>query len=241
MKVFSKLFHNKSIVTILAFIICLVILVVAYNYRINQATNLINVPVAATKLDARTEITEKSYKTIKVAASLITDNVITSTKDLLNHYVDYNTFIPEGGLFYKSAVVEWSNNNTIVSFPVNATTTYGNSIFPGDKIDLYYQTTEDEKLVLGKLIEGIEVLAVKDDRGEHIFKRSADQRNASALIFSVPEEYHLLLRKAMYLSGGSLIPVPRNANYDKETNISSEYLKGLIESRTEQVTPDIMD
>ena len=252
MKALGKLFHNKSIVTILSFIICLIILVIAYNYRINQATNLINVPVAATTLEARTEITEKSYKTIKVASSLITDNVITSTNDLLNHYVDYNTFIPEGSLFYKSAVVEWSsmpdsawsnisNDNTIVSFPVNATTTYGNSIFPGDKIDLYYQTYDEEKLVLGKLIEGIEVLAVKDDMGQHIFKWSADQRNASALIFSVPEDYHLLLRKAMYLQGGSLIPVPRNANYDKETNISSEYLRGLFESKTEQITPDLVD
>ncbi len=252
MKALSKLFHNKSIVTIISFIICLVILVVAYNYRVDKATNLINVPVAATKLDARTEITESSFRTIKVAASLITDNVITRTDQLLNHYVDYNTFIPEGSLFYSSAVVEWSempdsawsnisNDNTIVSLPVNATTTYGNSIFPGDKIDLYYQTYEGDKLVLGKLIEGIEVLAVKDDRGEHIFKRSADQRNASALIFSVPEDYHLLLRKAMYLSSGSLIPVPRNASYDKETNISSEYLKGLIESKTEHIEPDIVD
>ena len=104
-----------------------------------------------------------------------------------------------------------------------------------------YQTFENDKLVLGKLIEGIEVLAVKDDKGNHIFKRGAEQRNASALIFSVPEEYHLLLRKAMYLNGGSLIPVPRNATYDKETNISSEYLRGLIESKTEQITPDIID
>ena len=141
----KKLFQNKSIVTILSFIVCLVILVVAYNYRVSKATNLINVPVAAKTLEGREEITEKSYRTIKVASSLITDNVVTNTNDLLNHYVDYNTFIPEGSLFYKSAVVEWSsmpdsawsnisNDNTIVSLPVNSTTTYGNSIFPGDKL-----------------------------------------------------------------------------------------------------------
>ncbi len=252
MKIISKFFHNKSIVTLLASIICVVILIVGYNYRVNRAINAISIPIATKNLDARTEITEDCYKTVKVASSMITDNVITNPNSLLGKYVNYNTFIPEGSMFYSSAVVDWSvmpdsawsnivNNNTIVSLPVSASSTYGNAIYPGDKIDLYYKTYEDGKLALGKLIEGIEILAVKDESGNHIFKKSADQKNATALIFSVSEDYHLLLRKAMNLSGGELIPVPRNANYDKETNIKSEYLRGLIESKTEQIEPDLVD
>jgi hypothetical protein len=135
----------------------------------------------------------------------------------------------------------WSNietGNTIVSLAVNVNTTYGNSIFPGDKIDLYYKSFDaDGKLVLGKLIEGIQVLAVKDDAGQHIFKKGPEQRQASALIFSVTEEMHLLLRKAMYLDG-EIIPVPRNASYGETPTISSAYLEAFITAQTVDIPTD---
>ena len=160
--------------------------------------------------------------------------------------------IPAGSLFYSSALVEWSampdsawsniaNDNTIVSLSVNTRTTYGNSIYPEDKIDIYYQNYDSNgQLIIGKLIEGIQVLAVKDTKGTHIFKKSAAQKTAAALIFAVPEDYHLLLRKAKYV-GGDLIPVLRNANYNPETNISSTYLKEFILSQTMDIQPDAIE
>ena len=138
----------------------------------------------------------------------------------------------------------WSNianDNTIVSLSVNTRTTYGNSIYPEDKIDIYYQNYDSNgQLIIGKLIEGIQVLAVKDTKGSHIFKKSAAQKTAAALIFAVPEDYHLLLRKAKYV-GGDLIPVLRNANYNPETNISSTYLKEFILSQTMDIQPDAIE
>ena len=65
---------------------------------------------------------------------------------------------------------------------------------------------------------------------------------SSALIFSVPEDMHLLLRKAIFISGSdSLIPVPRNANYNPDTSISSQYLKNLIESKCREVPLDVVE
>lgn len=252
---FKKILKNKSLVTIIAGIVCLAILFFAYRYRVNTAIKAVSIPVAVQELPARTEITEDKIKTIKVASAMLSDNVIRNKTDIIGNYVNYNTFIPAGGLFYTSAVVEWSSmpdsawsdipeGNTIVSLSVNSTTTYGNSIFPGDKIDLYYKTNISKSggsyLVLGKLIEGIEVLAVKDSTGKHIFKKGPEQTSAAALIFSVPEDYHLLLKKALYLDG-EIIPVPRNANYNKETTISSEYLKELIEKETIEIVPDAIE
>ncbi|UKI56962.1 MAG: hypothetical protein L6V81_06025 [Clostridium sp.] len=113
----------------------------------------------------------------------------------------------------------WSNistGNTVFSFcqlmlQLRMVTLYFQMI----KIDLYYETQDDNgNYVYGKLIEGITILAVKDQDGSHIFKKGSNQKNASALIFSVSEEYHILLRQAMYLAG-SLVPVPRNKSYDK--------------------------
>ena len=236
----KKLLGNKGVVTIVACALCLIILFFAYRYRVDKAINAISVPYALRDIKARSEISKDDVGVVKVASSMVTDNVIRSENNVIGKYANYNTFIPAGSLFYTSSVVTWDTmpdsawsnipeGYTIVSFPVSEQTTYGNSIFPGDKIDIYYSSYDSGKLVYGKLIEGIEILAVKDSQGNHIFKKSASQTNAAALIFAVPEELHLLFRKAYATSGAqSLIPIPRNANYNPTTTISSDYLKSLI-------------
>ncbi len=252
MKFFNKLFHNKSIVTLLALIACIIILFFAYRYRVNTAIRAIDVPIAARDLQPREEITEESFKTIKIAQSMISNNVIRNKKDLIGKYVNYNTFIPEGAMFYNSAVVTWSNmpdsawadiqeGYTIFSLKVTSTTTYGNSIYPGDKIDLYYQNTLNGKMFLGPLIEGIEVLAVKDENGSHIFKKSAEQKNAAALIFAVPDDMFSIIKRAYYISGGSIIPVPRNASYNAETTLGNEKILEFINTNSQYLESDIIE
>ena len=249
----KRLFGNKFIVTFFSIIVCTVIIFFAYKYRVEKEINAISVPYAKRLIPARSEITEDMVGSVKVASSMITESVMRNKNDIIGKYVNYNTYIPAGSLFYSTVVVTWDDmpdsawkniytDYTIVSLPVGVETSYGNSIYPGDKIDLYYKTTDNGQVVFGKLIEGIEVLAVKDNNGKHIFKKSAEQQNASALIFSVPEDMHLLLRKAMYSaeSGGGLIPVPRNANYNPETTISSQYLRNLIESKFREVPLDFV-
>ena len=226
----KKLFNNKGIVTILSIAVCIIILFFAYRYRVDSAIDAIDVPVAKRTIEAREKITSDDIKTIKVAKSMISGSVITSIDKLVEKYVNYNTFIPEGSLFYKTAVVDWKTMpdstwadiqdcSTIVSLSVNNNTTFGNSIFPGDVIDLWIRGVEGEKQFVGAFMEGIKVLAVKDTNGNHIFKKTANQAQAAALIFNVKDDYdhpensqHMLLRKA--LNGpGEVFPVPRNINY----------------------------
>ena len=252
MKFFSKLFHNKSIVTLISLIACIIILFFAYRYRVNTAINAVNVPIAVRRINAREEITEELFTTVKVASSMITNNVITNKNDLLGKYVNYNTYIPEGGMFYRSAVVTWSQmpdsawadiqeGYTIFSLSVSPTTTFGNSIYPGDKIDLYYQNTLNGKMFLGPLIEGIEVLAVKDSNGSHIFKKSAEQKSAAALIFAVPDEMFSVVKRAYYIAGGTILPVPRNATYNAETTLGNEKILSFIESNSQYLESDIIE
>ena len=210
-------------------------------------------PIAVRKIEAREEITEDLFTTVKVAHSMITSNVIINKNDLLGKYVNYNTFIPEGGMFYRSAVVTWSQmpdsawadiqeGYTIFSLSVSTTSTFGNSIYPGDKIDLYYQNSLNGKMFLGPLVEGIEVLAVKDENGSHIFRKSAEQKNAAALIFAVPDEMFSIIKRAYYISGGSIFPVPRNANYNSaETMLGNEKILSFIDSNSQNLEPDIIE
>ena len=252
MNALKKFVTNKTFVTIALGAACLIILYVAYTYRVGKEINKVKIYVAKEDIPARTEITDNLMEEVEVASSMLSKDVIRYYNSIKGNYLNYNTYIPAGSPFYASAIIEWKQmpdsawssiptGNTVFSLPVNTTTTYGNSIFPGDKIDLYYETKDGSGMyVFGKLIEGITILAVKDEDGEHIFKKGSNQKNASALIFSVSEEYHILLRQATYLDG-SLVPVPRNKNYNKKTNITSEYLRHLIENKCRIINPDVVD
>lgn len=245
----KRLFGNKAVVTFIAMVVCVAIIAFAYTYRVDREIKAVSVPYAKVKIPARSEITEDMVGTVKVASSMVTETVITDKKQLIGKYVNYNTYIPAGSLFYSPEVVTWdkmpdsawskiNNDYTIFSFPVTDDTTYGNSIFPGDKIDLYYYAWVNGKLSYEKLIEGIEVLAVKDSSGKHIFKKSDEQRSAAALIFAVPEELHILLRQATMIRNNQLVPVPRGANYNPSTSISNVSLRDYIKSQAREVPQD---
>lgn len=247
----KRFFTNKNTVTVICVILAMAVLFVGYNYRIKQETDPVKVPYAKIDIQPRTLITEDMVGIMEIPRNMVNSNTITQRDLVVGLYANYNTLIPAGSVFYKSTIVTWNQmpdsawadikeGQTVVSLPVNTETTYGNSIFPGNYIDLYISTRDNNGLLIfGKLIESIEVLAVKDSSGNHVFEKSANMAAPASLIFAVDEELHLLLRKAMYL-GISIVPVPRNANYTEEagqTVVSSEYLQQYIQSKT-VIIPD---
>ncbi len=243
----KRILGNKGLVTMVAMIVCIAIIFFAYQYRVNKEIDAVSVPYAAKMIPSRTEITEDMVSTVKVARTMVTSSVIQRKEDVIGKYVNYNTQIPAGSLFYKSVIVNWEdmpdsawtnieNGKTLVSLSVSADDTLGNSVFPGDIIDLYYEFN-DNGVGYGKLIEGIKVLAVKDSSGKHIFKKSAEQKNAAALIFAVDENLHILFRQAMAL--GTIKPVLRNRNYDPgNTTVKSEYIYQFIKRNSRDVPQD---
>ena len=242
----KRFFGNKNTITILCVLAGVLILFFAYNYRIKQVTKPITIPYAKVEIQPREQITEDMIGYVEFPSVMVKDNVVRNANDILGLYANYNTVIPAGSLFYKSTLVTWAqmpdsawadipDGYTVVSLNVNTETTYGNSIFPGNYIDLYYAAYDETgKLLLGKLIESIEVLAVKDGSGNHVFENSAQLQAPASLIFAVPEDMHLLLRKAGYLTG-EIVPVPRNKTYSENpgaTIVSSEYIQDFILKKT---------
>ena len=126
---------------------------------------------------------------------------------------------------------------------VNTQSTYGNSIYPENYIDIYLKavnkltgnevTADADKIMLGKLVENVKVLAVKDASGQAVFANLDEQRTPAMIVFAVPEDMYILLKKAEYLRNydTTLIPVPTNESLsDKpgDITISSEDLKNWI-------------
>lgn len=241
-----RFLKDKNTVTILCTAAAIIVLYVGYTIRINNATAPVRVPYAKVEIQPRTLIDDSMIGYMEVPGSMVSTNVVRVAMNIIGKYSNFNTVIPAGSMFYSTVLVDWKDmpdsafanipdGNTVVSLSVNYDSTFGNSIFPGNYIDLYVKTNDGGKVLFGKFIESIKVLAVKDGSGKNVFENSENLGTPSALLFSVPEDLHLLLRKAIYV-GAEIVPVPRNANYcannDCSTNVTSEYIQKFILNQT---------
>lgn len=247
----KRFFQNKNTVTIFAIVLSIGIIYFAYNWRIKRATTPQLVPYALRNLEPRTLITSEMVGTRKVPGSIITSNVITDSSQIVGKYVSNEVEIPQDSLFYRNTLLTWDelpsslyenipDGNTIVTLKVDLDSTYGNSIFPGNYIDLYYRGVDnDGKIIVAKFIESIKVSAVVDSSFNNIFEKSSNVPNPTYLVFDVPEDMFLLLRKALFIDSSSIFPVPRNAEYSKnpkETRIVNSYIRNLITNKTINVS-----
>ena len=98
--------------------------------------------------------------------------------------------------------------------------------------------------MVGKLLENVKVIAVYDSDGNNVFANLDEKTVPSQIIFAVPEEYHILLRKASFLRAyeSEIIPVPTAESLEDEpgdVNLSSEDLKNFINNVTAMTEEDI--
>ena len=255
---FRKFLQNKNTVTVVGIILGILVIYVAYTMRIKAEINPITVPYATEQIKAGSQITESMIGTRQVPPSMLEGEVITNIGEIVDKYAAADTVIPKGSLFYKRAVVEKEQlaGNIIMQYPkgyvlynlaVDTESTYGNSVFPGNYIDIYLKAVNKidgggfnsnaDRVMLGKLIANIEVLAVKDAAGLPVFQNIDENRTPAMVVFAVPEEYYILLKKTEYMRtyDTSLILVPTNESLKDnpaELTISSEQLKQWINDHT---------
>ncbi len=255
----KKFLSNKNTVTILGVFAALIVLYVGYNSTVKKAITPISVPYALDTISPGKKITEDLIGIKNVSSETVKDGfAYTNKSDVLDKYANADSVIPKGSLFYKRSVVEKNQlpDEIIYDYPegyvlfymsVNTETTYGNSIFPGNYIDVYLKaqsaTTEGEniesndKILIGKLLQNVKVLAVLDSEGNNVFSNLDEKGTPSQLIFAVPQEYYILLNKAKYLQSvnSTLIPVPTDESLKDEAGdlqLSSDELKDYINNLT---------
>ena len=178
-----------------------------------------------------------------------------SEDDIIGKYSNYNTMIAEGSLFYTdllineddlpdSAFMDIPDNYTVINYGVNMDSTYANSMMPNDYINIYFKANDDDgSIMFGKFLSNIKILDVKDSSGQHVFENTEEARTPAYMLFALPEDMHLLFRKALYLSGQygvQLILVPNTQELTEEDAemVSSEDIQSFINSKTTMVSVD---
>ncbi len=252
MEKIKKLLLNRNTVTILGVLAGVIALWFAYSITLDKAVKPTRVPVAVKDIPAGSIITKEDFEYVDINRDVLKKaSIITSSSQLINYYVNNNTSITKGSMFYTSQVVKKDElvdrdleiipeNYKIYWLSVDNTTTYANSIYPGDKIDLWLLTKVENNYVYEPFITNIEVLSVKDSKGQNVFDVNSG-RTPAVLAFAVPNDIFVYLSKVGFLSGMKLYPVPinkNNADKDATTEISNKELQTLIDSKSIITNPD---
>ena len=257
MKKLKQILSNRNTVTFIGVILIVVVLYVFYNWRVNTAISPIRVPYALQTIGPRTKITNEMIGYVDITQTSIKGDVLTNANtQIVGMYTNVNCIIPTGSLFYKSAVVKEEElpdaflinlreGYQAYDFDVSMKTTYGNSMYPGNYVDVYFRYEDDNgNKNIGKLVENVEILAVKDSAGKAVFDNMEEDRSPAQIIFGVTDDIHYLLRKAEYITSSAesdIILVPTNASVElqegekAEIKVTSETVKQFIESKVSTV------
>ena len=243
----KNLLANRNVVTILGALVLIVAIYLMYNWRVSEAINPIRIPYAKVTIGPRTEITSDMIAYVDIQEASIKGDVLTNVNtQIVGMYTNINTTIPQGSLFYRDVIVRFEDlaDSWIVEIPngmvaynlrVDTMSTYGNSIYPGSYIDIYFKGIDNGKIVIGKLLSNVRVSVVKDSAGNNVFENISENRTPSQVIIAVTEEMNSILRTAEYMNNAQLILVPTNKSYQDNsseltTEISSEEIRAFIES-----------
>ena len=163
----QRLLKNKNTVTIIGVIVIMALLYFGYKAQIDSKVNPVQVPVARETIQPKTLIKSDMIDYVDVAPVVLGENVLQYDTDIIGKYTNYNTVVPQGSMFYEETVVskdelpdssfvKVKKGEVVYNFPVDMDSTYGNSIFPGNKIDIYMKAeAENGQIMVGKLIRDV--------------------------------------------------------------------------------------
>lgn len=251
---FKKFITNKNVVTVIGVLVVLGILFWGYTSSIKKETNPINLPVAAKKINAKTQITNEDIAYTQVPSRMVGEGVIRSSSQIIGKYANINVTIPKGSLFYKEWIVDANDipGNWIEQLDyeagelgyymdVNIENTLGNNVLPNTYIDIYMKANDENGTTMfGKLLKNIKVLVVHNGNGQDVFRDSANIGSPSKIGFAVSQDLYVMLKKAEYLNI-DLVLAPRGSTVPSEDYIivTSATLRDYIDAQTITVEEDI--
>lgn len=150
---------------------------------IHNQLELVEVYVARENLPARTHISENSLSKIKVPKAYLSEDAITDKAQMLGKYVKINASIPKGSLVYTSTIealdesidqpsLLLKNNQAVYAIDVSLTSTSGNTLQIGSKVDIYGTLKVGRETKVDLLFKQVRVISVKDKNGNEVDRKS---------------------------------------------------------------------
>lgn len=150
---------------------------------IHNQLELVEVYVAKDELSARTLISENDIYKIKVPKAYLSEDAILEKDQMLGKYVKIDASIPKGSLIYKSTIESLDesidqpslllrSNQAVYAIDVSLTSTSGNTLQIGSKVDIYGTLKVGRETKVDLLFKQVRVISVKDKNGNEVDRKS---------------------------------------------------------------------
>ena len=194
--------------------ICLISYGISIIY-INHELELVEVYVANDNLVARTQIDQDSIKLIKIPKAYLSDQVVLKKNDIVGKFVKLNTSIPEGSLVYESSIEQLDDtidkpalllkvNQAVFALDVNMSSTAGNTIQAGSKIDIYGTIKNNRETIVDLLFKQVRVLSIKDKNGNEVDNKT--NQVPKIMLIAVDQEEIPILTKVIAVGDITITP-----------------------------------
>ena len=203
--------------------ICLISYGISIIY-INHELELVEVYVANDNLVARTQIDQDSIKLIKIPKAYLSDQVVLKKNDIVGKYVKLNTSIPEGSLVYESSIEQLDDtidkpalllkvNQAVFALDVNMSSTAGNTIQAGSKIDIYGTIKNNRETIVDLLFKQVRVLSIKDKNGNEVDNKT--NQVPKIMLIAVDQEEIPILTKVIAVGDITITPTSEFFSQDE--------------------------
>lgn len=146
---------------------------------VNHELELIEVYVAKDDLRARTLMDESVIRLVKVPKAYLSDAVVIKKEDIVGKYIKLNSSIPKGSLVYLSSIERLDDaidepalllnvNQAVFAIEVNLSSTSGNTLQKGSKVDIYATIKNNRDTIVDLLFKQVRVLSIKDKNGNEV-------------------------------------------------------------------------
>lgn len=171
---------NKNRLIIAGFVLCITLVVIGVSVLyIKHELELVEVYVAKEDLSARTLMNDNQIQIIKIPKAYLSENVLIKKNDIVGKYVKLNSSIPKGSLIYKTTIESIDDaideptlllnvNQAVFAIDVNISSTSGNTLQKGSKIDLYATIKSNRETIVDLLFKQVRVLSIKDKNGNEV-------------------------------------------------------------------------
>ena len=244
---------NKNTITILGVLLGVVAIYFVYDNKVKSTATTMTVYYVKSDIPANTQLKKENLGTVTVNSSItkIYKGLVTTEGQVMDgkgqyYYTKFDHTLSNGQLLsledlvapdekLPSKVYNLDPEMKQFEIPVDVDLTQGNSIAPGNSIDLWVKGKEkDNTVIFTKFIENLEVLDVIDSN----WMTTAGNVSSTPkyIITTVDKETWLLLEKSTLLNDYKfdLVPLVRDKAYDAKTPtlVVSEKIKNIIEANT---------
>lgn len=165
------------VLSVLIFCACRFLLPEIVNSMVEERLHLVEVVCASKDIEPRTVITESDLEVIQIPSAYLEQNAYIYKEDVLGKITVHQGFIPEGSLFYKSALqdlelisdgalFDLKEGQVLFALQTDIVSLGANALLEGQVVDVYASLKDENyETVSGPIVEKVRILGIKDHQG----------------------------------------------------------------------------